>query len=141
MKDRVFWIVFVIVIVSFFGFMFSKYDPKKEEAKKIAASESTMEENPLAGVRSLSMDRVRGTGLPPKAKKLTDKYPAWPEEICEVVAEKRIRIGMTKEQVRVSWGKPERVNRTVTSRSNHEQWVYGGAYLYFDDDILTSFQD
>ena len=50
---------------------------------------------------------------------------------------------MTKEEVEASlWGLPEKVNRTVTQYSVHEQWVYGqGQYLYFTDGILTSFQD
>jgi len=45
-------------------------------------------------------------------------------------------------QVEVSlWGKPEKINRTITQYSEREQWVYGqGQYLYFKDGILTSFQ-
>lgn len=52
-------------------------------------------------------------------------------------------IGMTKEEVEASlWGKPEKINRTVTKYSTREQWVYGNRqYLYFTDGILTSFQD
>lgn len=52
-------------------------------------------------------------------------------------------IGMTTGQVEVSlWGKPESVNRTVTASGVREQWVYGnGQYLYFEDGVLTSFQD
>lgn len=52
-------------------------------------------------------------------------------------------IGMTAGQVEVSlWGKPESVNRTVTEYGVREQWIYGnGQYLYFEDGILTSFQD
>jgi len=66
-----------------------------------------------------------------------------------------IVIGMTTDQVRASWGKPHDVNRTVGSWGVHEQWVYGheeyyGAgvsgftgdyYLYFENDLLTSWQD
>lgn len=66
--------------------------------------------------------------------------------IEKLVAEKREqnpRLGMTKEQVEASsWGKPEDINRTVSTYSSTEQWVYGGGrYLYFTDGILTSFQD
>lgn len=51
-------------------------------------------------------------------------------------------IGMTKKEAENStWGKPKKINTTVTSYSTHEQWVYGnGRYLYFDDGILTSIQ-
>ncbi len=53
------------------------------------------------------------------------------------------RLGMTKKEVEASsWGKPKKVNRTVTLYSTEEQWVYGqDQYLYFEDGILTSFQD
>ncbi len=53
-----------------------------------------------------------------------------------------IRIGMNKEEVVASWGQPKDINRTVTSLSGHEQWVYDdNDYLYFEDGILTSWQD
>jgi hypothetical protein len=48
---------------------------------------------------------------------------------------------MTKDMVIDSWGKPEDINRTVTSSYIHEQWVYGSRYLYFENGTLTSFQD
>ncbi|PSL41166.1 hypothetical protein B0H99_103302 [Planomicrobium soli] len=52
-------------------------------------------------------------------------------------------IGMTTEEVEnSSWGKPQSVNRTVTANSVSEQWVYPNyKYLYFENEILTSFQD
>lgn len=54
-----------------------------------------------------------------------------------------IRIGMSKADVlAISWGKPERVNRTVNAYGSHEQWVYGSrSYLYFDGDALVSIQN
>jgi len=37
------------------------------------------------------------------------------------------------------------INRTVSSFSVREQWIYGGLqdrqYLYFEDGILTTWQD
>jgi hypothetical protein len=49
---------------------------------------------------------------------------------------------MTKEQVLISWGSPLKINRTVTSNGNSEQWVYGGRqYLYFEGDKLTTSQN
>jgi hypothetical protein len=53
----------------------------------------------------------------------------------------KIWLGMTKDMVIESWGKPEDINRTVTTYSVSEQWIYGEKYLYFDDGILTSWQD
>lgn len=50
-------------------------------------------------------------------------------------------IGMTDEMTRVSLGSPDDINRTVGSWGTHEQWVYDSLYLYFEDGILTSWQD
>lgn len=54
-----------------------------------------------------------------------------------------VRIGMTQQQVLDSnWGRPNKINKTVTKYGTHEQWVYGGNnYLYFDNGILTSIQN
>ena len=58
-----------------------------------------------------------------------------------LVEQNKIKIGMTKEMVEDSWGKPDDINRTVGSWGVHEQWVYGSTYLYFENGKLTSFQD
>jgi len=50
-------------------------------------------------------------------------------------------IGMTKEMAEISLGEPKDINRTVTSSSIQEQWVYKDIYLYFENGILTTFQD
>ncbi len=54
-----------------------------------------------------------------------------------------VKIGMTGEQVlRSNWGTPERINKTTTSRSFSEQWIYGGGnYLYFKNGILVVIQN
>ncbi|MDR3414200.1 MAG: hypothetical protein P4L87_25110 [Formivibrio sp.] len=54
-----------------------------------------------------------------------------------------VRIGMTKKEVieKTNWGKPESVNRTITSNIIHEQWVYDGGYLYFTNGRLTAIQN
>lgn len=51
-----------------------------------------------------------------------------------------VTIGMTQEEVLASsWGRPERVNRTITEYATREQWVYGGRnYLYFRDGRLEA---
>jgi hypothetical protein len=52
-----------------------------------------------------------------------------------------VSIGMTAEDVRnSSWGKPKSINETITTRGKHEQWVYGGGYLYLENGVLTSIQ-
>jgi hypothetical protein len=61
---------------------------------------------------------------------------AWPEHIKTAVLEKRVEIGMTREQVTAAWGEPRSVD--VTAISRQEQWTYSGpTYLYFADGALT----
>jgi hypothetical protein len=60
---------------------------------------------------------------------------------AKLILQNKIKIGMTKEMVIESWGKPEHISRTVTASVVHEQWVYGDSYLYFDNGILTAWQD
>jgi hypothetical protein len=80
-------------------------------------------------------------GFCSKACKLQSEHPSWTEEEAYLVSIGEIRIGMTKEMAVVAWGKPYDINRTVGSWGIHEQWVYGSRYLYFENGILTSFQD
>jgi len=56
---------------------------------------------------------------------------------------KEITLGMTKEQATDLLGYPNDNNRSVGSWGVHEQWVYEaqGVYLYFENGILTSYQD
>jgi hypothetical protein len=65
----------------------------------------------------------------------------WPLPIEQTVIERKVQIGMTSEQVTMAWGKPSRINRSIGRWGEHEQWVYGSTYLYFENGILKSYQD
>jgi hypothetical protein len=55
--------------------------------------------------------------------------------------QEKVSIGMSADQVRLSWGKPERINVTQTASVDHEQWIYSDRErLYVDDGILKSVQ-
>lgn len=71
----------------------------------------------------------------------TRTHPDMQAAVQECINEGKITISMTFEQVRASWGEPGDVNRTVTAYGVHSQWVYGSVYVYFDDGILTGWQD
>jgi hypothetical protein len=61
---------------------------------------------------------------------------------AERILQRKVWIGMTKDMALESWGEPEDVNRTITSRRTHEQWVYCcGSYLYFENGIVTTIQN
>lgn len=56
-----------------------------------------------------------------------------------------LRIGMTESQLIEIRGRPSSVNRTVLSGTVSEQWVYrssrGDEYFYFENGVLTAWQD
>lgn len=57
------------------------------------------------------------------------------------IANGEIWIGMKRQMLIDSRGYPEDVNRTVTSRTVHEQFVYGDKYIYVENGIVTAWQD
>ena len=70
-----------------------------------------------------------------------DKYKEmFGQENWDLVLAGNVKIGMTKEMCRLSWGKPESINQTIMEGKKTEQWVYTGNYLYFDNGILTAMQ-
>lgn len=76
-------------------------------------------------------------------KKATDLALAKLEKERKAKARKEgVRIGMSQTAVLESnWGKPLRINRTTTARTEREQWVYDGGYLYFENGVLTTIQN
>lgn len=53
------------------------------------------------------------------------------------------KVGMTKNEVENStWGKPYKINKTVTTYGTNEQWVYSeDKYIYFNNEYVTAIQE
>ncbi len=64
----------------------------------------------------------------------------WSNEIWELINSGKVRVGMNNEQIRLSWGKPEKINEDIYKGLIHEQWIYGSQYLYLENDKLTAIQ-
>lgn len=77
---------------------------------------------------------------------LSTNHPGWDNDDVATIACRRIRIGMTAEQVRAAWGRPDDINRSVYSFGIHEQWVWEDGdgipyqFAYMEDGVLTSTQ-
>ncbi len=70
-----------------------------------------------------------------------DKYrKKFGKEDFETILKRKVRIGMTKEMCKLSWGEPKSINQTITSGRKSEQWVYSDNYLYFKNGLLTTIQ-
>ena len=97
-------------------------------------SQSIQENKPVIPSEDLSKWKETPAG------KLCAKHTTWQKEDCDLIVKKSISIGMSKEQVILSIGKPEKINTTSFANSTNEQWVYGDDYIYFENGILTSVQ-
>ncbi len=63
------------------------------------------------------------------------------DETIKLILDRSIQGGMTQEQVKYSWGKPEKINEMTSRLGLHEQWVYPpDRFLYFENGQLTSWQ-
>lgn len=82
-------------------------------------------------------------------KKITELcLKLWNQYRCEGIAERKIWIGMTENQLILSRGLPNDTNKTVNRHGVSSQWVYGsfGPYVYLEgannEDLkVTSWQD
>ena len=75
---------------------------------------------------------------------LETKYKKWGKRVINAIQEGKVVIGMTKQQVLMSWGEATKINRTIGKWGTHEQWVYrenGPPFLYLENGKLTSYQD
>lgn len=83
--------------------------------------------------------------LKTQAGRIWQKHQDWPKDICEVIAQGKVQQGMTADQIRASWGKPDRIHRTVLGNHVSEQWVYDrgnqNQYIYLENGIMTSYSD
>jgi hypothetical protein len=69
----------------------------------------------------------------------------WPLRIQEDILKGYLRQGFTREQVVLSWGRPDHVNTTRTLVGVHEQWVYGEppfpkSYVYFENGVVKNWE-
>ena len=72
-------------------------------------------------------------------KEDADRYRAmYGDENWDLILRSKVKQGMTMEMCRLSWGKPQYINKTAASIGTREEWVYStGNYLYFNGDKLS----
>ena len=58
----------------------------------------------------------------------------WPQEVWNTIESSSVVEGMTKEQIRLSWGKPNSIDGNGTA------WIYGTKKLNFSGDVLQSLE-
>lgn len=100
--------------------------------------ENTKGEKVFISVESLIGKYSSGNGFPLKeANNYAKKFGA---DNWKTILQGKVRIGMTAEMCRISWGEPKDINQTITGKTKSEQWVYSENYLYFTNGVLTTIQ-
>ena len=84
------------------------------------------------------------TGLQDQKRReqYVDSHPELSGEVERLIVQGKIQIGMSKDEVLASWGKPRQIHQTVGPWGLHEQWVYGSknsGYLNFENGVLTEY--
>lgn len=64
----------------------------------------------------------------------------WSDATWELINNGKVKPGMSKEQVKLSWGSPKKINEDIHQGLLYEQWIYDNQYLYFDNEILKAIQ-
>ena len=69
------------------------------------------------------------------------RYPSIQPEIWELICKGKVRIGMTKEECKLSLGNPDDVNTGHDWNQTVEIWNYNnGSFLQFQDGLLTRYR-
>ncbi len=66
--------------------------------------------------------------------------PDWDKKTLDAVRTGSFFIGMPGGALKISWGEPRKINRTLSREGVHEQWIYGdwGPYIYLDNGKVVS---
>ena len=62
------------------------------------------------------------------------------DETWEIICQGKIKIGMNENDLKLSWGEPQKINETVVSGVIHKQYVYADQYVYIENEKIKSFQ-
>lgn len=69
-------------------------------------------------------------------------YPKISASTWSLIQKGKVVSGMSKKECELSWGVPQKINRTISGNILSEQWVYStSSYLYFKNGVLTTIQN
>jgi outer membrane protein assembly factor BamE (lipoprotein component of BamABCDE complex) len=90
----------------------------------------------------LSICLLAGCATTINKQEYINKHPQLTEETKQAILNSKVYIGMTKEQVETSWGKPISISTTISSLGNVELWWYGeySSCLSFAENKLMMIQ-
>jgi len=122
-----------------------KYIEERQKARTMKQKAKTMADQELHS--AIRYGEKTDTSI--YRQELIRRNPLWSTDTKSEILYGLISLGMTEKQVLASRGNPSKRNRSVGSCGVHEQWVYREhsyfgdtyKYIYFENGILTSWQD
>ena len=78
----------------------------------------------LAVLASLLFAGCQGPSLSDRIEADRGAYESWSAEVRQSVAEGRIAVGFTTEQVRMAWGEPDHIATEISAAGELDQWIY-----------------
>jgi|JI10StandDraft_1071094.scaffolds.fasta_scaffold01916_17 hypothetical protein len=119
-----------------------KQQQLNDSIEEVAAKVAIVRERREQALREQKLKEDQLNRLEKERLRQKDIITKYGNEIGQLILNKKVKIGWTKQMCIESWGKPKEINRTTTLKVVHEQWVYSlKKYLYFDNDVLTAIQD
>jgi len=86
---------------------------------------------------------LTGSSYDSRYAKEIERRDFFSEEEKQLIRDQKVQMGMRSELLRCIFGYPSDINRTVTSNSTSEQWVFRnhGWYVYVENGVVTSWQN
>jgi hypothetical protein len=116
----------------------------KEEYRSIARGEvfkripTTSDDELIELIRDVGDDKELKSTI---RAELCNRHPEIKKEYRELIITGRFRIGMPKQYVLYSLGRPSNINKYVNAFGTKEQFIYWDIYyLLFENDKLTSWE-
>ncbi len=111
-----------------------------------------------AGFASSSLGPITGKKYPPRSVAMGEydeagaayarevrlatylkTHPETAPELKQAMLAGHVKVGMTREQVQVSWGLPDyTVDRVITGQGTSEVWIYARGTLSFEEGTLSA---
>ncbi|BDX37999.1 hypothetical protein CYCD_13540 [Tenuifilaceae bacterium CYCD] len=119
-----------VALVSLKGFIEKQSYIKRETDKKIQKQQLLAKRKQEDIIRTENARKVF-------EKRRTECIKKFGLQNGELIAQGKVRIGMSKEMCKYSWGTPFWTSKTTTVNSIDEDWYYGlGFSLHFENDYL-----
>ena len=137
--DKIGWVLKTRLFTESENIKLIEEQKAKRKAEELAKKQAETRARQDALKAKQAREKAQMDALNKKRADFVKKYGS--QEIADKIVAKKIWLGMTDRMAVDSWGIPVDINKTVGSWGVHEQWVYGDKYLYFENGVLTSWQE